>query len=187
VLSLLLFATSSFATTYTPNPANLYDLDHDYAYSWGIQVSKTDVITEAVLKITDIHNWKQEDNILYITLFDCLISKGSTGVKTYRDTRTGNYFDQYTYKLLLDTFTDNDTGNTEKDYIYRFSRDELTTLNSYINNDGKFWLGFDPDCHYFNKGITLTLTTAPVPEPASMFLFGAGLMGLAGVSRMRKK
>lgn len=64
----------------------------------------------------------------------------------------------------------------------------FTALMSYAS-DGVFGLGFDPDCHFYNNGITLTLTATKnvnvVPEPATLMLFGAGLLCFA--SRMRKK
>jgi hypothetical protein len=54
----------------------------------------------------------------------------------------------------------------------------LSNLQSYIL--GSATLGADG---------TLTITgnsTAPVPLPAAVWLFGSGLMGLVGVSRRRK-
>jgi hypothetical protein len=66
-------------------------------------------------------------------------------------------------------------------------------LQEYISNDGMFGLAFDPDCHYYNDGISLIITTGlygefdnPVPEPVTGLGVLAGLSGLAGYLRKRK-
>jgi len=38
---------------------------------------------------------------------------------------------------------------------------------------------------YFNEGVTLSIETSPVPEPATMILLGTGLIGLAGFGRKK--
>lgn len=62
----------------------------------------------------------------------------------------------------------------------------LADLNNYIINDGKFGFGIDPDCHYYNDGITLQITTAKVPEPSTMLLIISGLIGVAGMRLFRR-
>jgi hypothetical protein len=81
-------------------------------------------------------------------------------------------------------------STTAEDYNFTFGSGALTSLNAYILNGGDFAIGLDPDCHYFNDGIWLTLTTGlrpnqtAVPEPGTMFLVASGL-ACAAIRRRR--
>jgi hypothetical protein len=61
----------------------------------------------------------------------------------------------------------------------------LNTLTNYIANDGKFALGFDPDCHFFNTGVEFEFTMAPVPEPGTLSLFVVAGVALCVIGRLR--
>lgn len=71
---------------------------------------------------------------------------------------------------------------------YNFDDASLKALFEYAL-DGQFGIGIDPDCHYYNDGIYFTVVTAdaPVPEPSTFILFGAGLAGVAFMRRKNRK
>jgi hypothetical protein len=176
------------ATTYTftPTPIDMYDLDHSYAYSWQINWSLPagQTITGASLSFSGIYDWTAESNILYLQLMDTTPSNGTDmthGIIQYYDNQaSGNYFSSSGIQLTSQSFT-----TTPVPYTYTFNSTQLNTLATYAS-DGKFYLGFDPDCHYYNSGITFTITTSQsVPEPSTFLFLGSGL--LLGFVFLRKR
>lgn len=96
--------------------------------------------------------------------------------------------------IQLTQFHDADGPNSATQFSYGFTDTQLATLASYISNGhtggssyADFGLGLDPDCHYYNTGVTLTIVTAPLSTPdsgATVLLLGAGLLSL-GLFRRR--
>lgn len=73
------------------------------------------------------------------------------------------------------------------DLIYELDEASLNALFEYAL-DGQFGIGIDPDCHYYNDGIYFTVETvqAPVPEPSTFILLGAGVAVAALMTRRKK-
>lgn len=197
--SLFAFGLTSAASaiTFTPSPADLNDLDHDKAVKWGISYSipSGQTITSATLTITNINNWAIETDALFIHL----LNENINGVSFLNDNTAGlsDYFgnsDSATNKKLTTFTDDNETyrygrwQNPSETFTYTFTSTQLDWLNAFAA-DGKFALGFDPDCHYFNDGVSLVITTGSsngltVPDTgSSVILMGASLIGLAALRR----
>jgi hypothetical protein len=165
--------------TFQPNPADLGDLDHHLVYSWRIDnINLSNVsITSASITFKNISNWDSNPNMLFCWLMD---TATHSGVATIQDVDASqapvtDISDAFLsanslvlsstakIKLFQQSFT-----TTGQDFTYNLNAQQLAALSSYIANGHDIAFGFDPDCHFFNDGITFTLNVAPIPEAASL-------------------
>lgn len=163
-----------------PSPDHdLWDLDHYKYYAWKItpselNLSSGEIITGASLFFDNIENYNDQPNTLYISLLsgDDLSFGGDIFIGT-DDAGAGDAVLADFDGVPMITFVD--LPDVPQDLTYNFSTSDIMTLNDYAS-DGVFGIGFDPDCHYWNDGITLTVET--IPEPATLLLLGLGALVL---------
>ena len=165
-------------------PDALKSMDHSNYFAWKITpvIPSGEIITGASLFFDDIRNWNNEKNELYISLLD---GNGlSDGVTSYGDSDDGFVDNLSGSSGYVPLITLSGLTTSPVDITIDFPSSHVTTLNDYFLADGNFAIGLDPDCHYYNNGIALTLKTAPVPVPGAVLLGMLGL-GVAGI-KLRK-
>ncbi len=164
-----------------------------------------------IFNTKNIRNWDGEVYDLWVHLLDKEPGEGDEDVwgglwglhdKNSGDkTQADEFADKGGTHLVTHSYSDHpetipvgkrDDSSTGKTIIYNFNSAQLADLITFAE-DGIVGLGFDPDCHFWNDGISFSIFTSSsgvtnaVPEPATMLLFGTGLAGLAGVARRKRK
>ena len=165
--------------TFTPDPDNMYDLDHHSVYMWGMDVplDPGEYVISASLSFYNIRNWDNNSNTLYVHQ----LNWAELGLHQVTDNEGGgDYFSSASAANATHLVTYTNLPTYPQDLTYDYTDADLATLNSYLA-DGRYGLGIDPDCHYYNDGVELSLTI--VPEPASLVLLAAGAALLVGRRR----
>ena len=185
-----LISSNAMAASYSlvPPDTDLDDLNHYRHYTWGINTpwsvvpdpnNEYEQAVGASLSFKSIRNWNNQPNVLYIHLLD----DGPLGVMKGYDGQGGG--DNFAGQGIVLTAYQN-LPSTAQNLSYSFTAEQVATLNDYAE-DGRFALGLDPDCHFYNCGVKLDVCTGTlvIPEPATMAMLLVG--GLAVLRRRRKK
>jgi len=166
-----LFSALSFAQASSvvfTSPSGLNSIDGNNYYTWGIgwTLPTGNQITGATLTFNNIQLTSfgnSNPGILWTHLLNTSTANGSITTGTDNDSAT----DAFAGSGLLLGKRLFPTLNTKATFSYDL---DLATLTTYLA-DGKFGIGIDPDCHYTDDSIKLTINYASqpthVPDAAS--------------------
>jgi hypothetical protein len=189
--------------TYQPSPVDLYDLDHHEVYTWRLDNLNMDTsaITGASLSFSGIRNWDSNDNVLHLHLLDTAINSGVASFQDVDQTQspvvdlTDDFANARYHNspgwLVANGTADTLLGNpsfttTATNYTINFTSSELAALKAYIANGHDIAFGLDPDCHFYNNGITFAIQSTPVPEISATLPIIA-LLAVAGMLEIRRR
>ncbi len=198
----LTFQAPTTAANQGKGGASQFDLDHHKAYTWRVDNINLagQKVTGATLTFTQISNWDTNPNMLFIHLLDsarfanAASFNDATGTPVVSSQIQDNFAGTlYSQNPLVDSGTGNTLltsrsfTTTPITYVYTFTAAQVQALTAYIANGNNVALGFDPDCHFWNNGIILRISTTPTPnpEPTTLALLGTGIGGF--LLRRRRK
>lgn len=183
--------------SFSPDPADLGDLDHHLVYSWKIDnINLTNLsVTSASITFKNISNWDNNPNMLFCWLMDTATHSGVANIQDV-DPNQAPVVDIVDAFLSPNSLVLNSTAKIKlfqqsfttsgSDFTYTFNAQQLAALTQYINNGGDVAFGFDPDCHFFNDGIIFKMNVTAVPEAASA-IPAAALVALATAFEIRRR
>jgi hypothetical protein len=157
------------------------------------------MITGASLSIANIANWNTDPNVLHLHLLDTAINPGVASFVDDPGNEDNDLTDDFTNTRFHNSpgwLVKNGTGDTfladpsfttkAANYTLNFTPGEIQALAAYIANGGDIALGLDPDCHFYNDGITFTINLAPVPEMSALYPI-IGLIVAVGSTRLLRR
>ncbi|MDQ6623257.1 MAG: hypothetical protein M3Y86_07205 [Verrucomicrobiota bacterium] len=190
--------------TYQPTPVDLNDLDHHSVYTWRIDNISLNGgnISSASLTFTNIANWDSNANVLHLWLLDTAKSAGvasfiddpsNTSPVTdltddFKDPRFHSDPGWLVANGTAQTFlADKSFTTTPGTYTLNFTASELATLTQYISQGKDIAFGIDPDCHFFNDGVSFTMNVTPVPEMSALFPIVGLIVAVSSTHVLRRR
>jgi hypothetical protein len=123
---------------------------------------------------------------------------GLTSLDSWSDEHGGKSHDfnlvyDFNTTQIADLVTDlTDPRTTYTDFVSETKKVKghwKTEIVPVYTESVDFGLAFAPDCHFYNKGITLVISTEPAPHSvpdssATLALLGIALLGMSGLKRL---